>query len=462
MMCVMRLIAFAAQNHKGLRDRVELDLSRPSLSRLQPDPGEGWNAHLQPVICILGANASGKSTVLDAVHYAKSAVASSATGWQQEPRMPRAPFALEKESREAPSTYEFSFVHEDDVRGAKRFDYGFVVSDRGIEKEWLYALYGIRRERLIDRDAAREGSAEFSFARSLPRRAELTSITRRELILSRALLLGHPVLAPLGRSLTQGVEMVPLGDVHRERRLHAISEALAAGEIELDELVTLLQIADIGIESVEPREENLPPEFVSALEQFTKAMAGGGQARQPGDGSESPQFSVEMADAVIRSLAFFHRSIGGESVPLGVNEESSGTIAWLTLAVPAVEALRHGGVLLVDEIDASLHSHLLQTFVQLFLDPEINLVGAQLVFTTHDTFILSPASDVSLEPGQVWFTEKQNDGCVELYSLADFAVRDRDNVAKRYLEGRYGAVPRLASSLVHRLIRPAADVKAVG
>lgn len=72
------------------------------------------------------------------------------------------------------------------------------------------------------------------------------------------------------------------------------------------------------------------------------------------------------------------------------------------------------GSLAVDEIDASLHPHLVEVALQMFADPEINTSGAQLVFTSHDTYILSPLSDIELAPEQIWFTEKSGEGVTEL------------------------------------------------
>ena len=99
-------------------------------------------------------------------------------------------------------------------------------------------------------------------------------------------------------------------------------------------------------------------------------------------------------------------------------------------------------MLVVDELDSSLHPHLVQELVQLFHDPQHNPHGAQLIFTTHDTFLLDVAG--LFRRDQIWFTEKQADQSSRLYSLWDqFSPRKNESLGRAYLQGRYGAVPIL-------------------
>lgn len=444
----MHLLSFAARNHRSLRERVQLDLTRPSLARLQPPAGEEWGDHLHRVVGIFGANASGKSAVIDALAYARAAISLSATDWQAQPKMPRAPFALDSASNDDTSHFEFAFVFDDGEHGPTRFDYEFEVSPRGVERERLQALYATRRERLFERDASRVGT-EISFPRGFPAAAVLRGITRRELLLSRAVLLEHPVLAPIGQALIEGVDVVRVGDSHRERRLRSLTNALASGDADLEDIATMLRVADIGIESVSVTETELPPdarEFFEAVTELAK------QERPGRSGQAHVTISHDLSDAVVRSLDFTHRSEWSGGRPLDVSEESTGTIAWLAVVVPAVEALTDGSLLVVDELDAALHPYLVDVLVGWFADEALNVRGAQLIFSGHGTHVMSPLSEAALTAEQVWFTEKRKDGVTELFSLADFPHREGENKEKRYLDGRYGAVPRPAPSLVHGLL----------
>ena len=77
----------------------------------------------------------------------------------------------------------------------------------------------------------------------------------------------------------------------------------------------------------------------------------------------------------------------------------------------------------------------------MFKDPDINRNGAQLIFVAHDTSLLSNSPTRLLEPNEVWFCEKDSEGASEVYSLAEFDTRRGNNEQKRYLSGRFGAVP---------------------
>jgi putative phage resistance protein len=99
---------------------------------------------------------------------------------------------------------------------------------------------------------------------------------------------------------------------------------------------------------------------------------------------------------------------------------TAGTLTWLTTSWHTLNALRHGTLLLVDELDASLHPGLARYLVQLFLDSQTNPLGAQLIFTTHDVSLLGNSPTRLLEPRQVWFTEKDRSGRSELFCLDDF------------------------------------------
>ena len=96
---------------------------------------------------------------------------------------------------------------------------------------------------------------------------------------------------------------------------------------------------------------------------------------------------------------------------------------------------------MVDELDASLHPGLARYLVQLFLDPQMNPHGAQLIFTTHDVSLLGNSPTRLLEPRQVWFTEKDRSGRSELFCLDDFDNRAQNNNELRYLAGKFGAIP---------------------
>ena len=124
-------------------------------------------------------------------------------------------------------------------------------------------------------------------------------------------------------------------------------------------------------------------------------------------------------------------------------DESLGTPRFFSMLGPIVQILEQGDLLVVDELDCSMHPLLTQNLVELFQSNEANPNGAQLVFATHDSSLMSPSL---LRRDQIWFSEKNEKAATQLFSLCDIEriPRKRKAFEKNYLAGRYGAVPALA------------------
>ena len=129
---------------------------------------------------------------------------------------------------------------------------------------------------------------------------------------------------------------------------------------------------------------------------------------------------------------------------LPLEAESRGTQTLFRMALPIIQAMRTGGTLVVDELEASLHPMLAAKIIQQFNDPKTNPKNAQLIFTTHDTNLLGRTFDEPLlRRDQVWFTEKDKNGATILYPLTNYKPRKAENLERGYLQGRYGAIPFL-------------------
>lgn len=444
------LIRFKVSNHRSLRDEMVLDLARPTLRTLKPAPDERWADHVYPVAGIFGANASGKTSVLDALHYAIAAVRHSSGGWLGRTAMPREPFLLDHEWRRQPSTYDLDFVHSD-----RRYRYEFGVDDKGITHEQLRDLPSTRWRTLLRRDAPQ------STAKLHSSLSAIGPVAGRELVLSRAAMLDHAVLAPIAQGLNE-FDFTEVSYADRERRLHVITDAIAEGSIDLADVRSLLRMADVGIENVEVHEAALSDDLREVLALMQKkgmqidigqapAVGRADEGQEPEEPETAAILDENQSDEVVRNLLFTHAG-ADPTVKLDIRRESDGTLAWLALSVPALETLRFGGVYCIDEIDSSLHPHLVELLVAAFADPEVNRRGGQLILTSHESFLLSNLSDLELQPEQVWFAEKARDGATTVFSLADFPRHKDANHAKRYLLGRYGATPRLAPSAFGKLV----------
>ncbi|MBX9836350.1 MAG: ATP-binding protein, partial [Burkholderiaceae bacterium] len=149
--------------------------------------------------------------------------------------------------------------------------------------------------------------------------------------------------------------------------------------------------------------------------------------------------AVEQA---VDEVKFHHVTEHGKAI-FDLMDESSGTRNLLFLTGPILEILSKGQTLVVDELDTSLHTLLVQALVRLFHRPEINTGGAQLIFTTHDTSLLDAYG--LFRRDQIWFVEKRQDQNSSLYPLLDFSPRKNEALERGYLQGRYGALPLLRS-----------------
>ena len=136
----------------------------------------------------------------------------------------------------------------------------------------------------------------------------------------------------------------------------------------------------------------------------------------------------------------YHQGADGKLIPLDFEEESDGTKVVFSVAGPWLDVLKNGYTLVIDELHNSLHPHALKFLVSMFQNPEINISNAQLIFTSHETSVMTKDF---IHQDQVWFVEKDNADSSELFPLSDYKVRDVAAFQKLYLNGRYGAVPKV-------------------
>ncbi|GAA0350406.1 AAA family ATPase [Streptomyces blastmyceticus] len=404
------LLRFRVANVRSLRDEQEL-------SFVVPEGDEGTGARrlplsdgkqlaLYPVLGIFGANASGKSNVITALKKMSQAVLSSYAEWTSYDGIPRDEFALDPEAAAEKTFYEVDFVLEDGVR----WTYGFELGATRVESEWLFAYPKGRRNTWFDRDASREKVYDFPGAR-LQDRARLASTTRRNsLLLTRAANDGHPQLTPIYDWFKRNLwDITP--EAERSQREAYTAQRLLESETSRRRVEELLRVADLGI-------------------------AGADVELQPGK------------PPVVRLR---HSGAGEEPVSLDWQAESFGTRSWFALIGPLLLALDTGAVLLVDELDASLHSRFAAEVVRLFQTPWVNPKGAQLIFTAHDPSLFrTPSGRRLLEPGQLWLTEKDERGATELFPISDWEPTDEQDLMSSYLAGSFGGVPRVSEGQVGR------------
>jgi hypothetical protein len=196
-----------------------------------------------------------------------------------------------------------------------------------------------------------------------------------------------------------------------------------------DAIRDLVRRLDLGIRDLEVRitkykADELPQDVPEAVRQLASRMPG-----------------TEFKQAEVRTQ---HQKFDGAGQPAGVEHfemeahESEGTKKLFALAGLLADTLRAGQILVIDEFDARLHPLITQAIIGLFNSPKTNPHHAQLIFTTQDTNLLDRRF---FRRDQVWFTEKDRQGATQLYSLAEFRVRNDASFGRDYIRGKYGAVP---------------------
>ncbi len=339
--------------------------------------------NLVPAAAIYGANASGKSNVIKALSFMISVVRNSHRNWQPDSPIHRFPFLLDEDSRNRPSSFELDFIVS-----AVRYRYGFVLDSSHIVKEWLYAYPSSKQQMWFVRSEGR-----FTFGRNLSGENRLIQeLTRKNsLYLSAAAQNNHALLLPVYNYICNTIKCLIARD-------GVPTETLAIYDDKefRDKVFSLLTSADLGIlgvraESLDADERFKEPfaKLVSLLKDFVKEVAP--------KAADAPDFSK------ISHPVFLHQSNLGQPAELPMHEESAGTVAYFWLLGPVVKAIADGGVLAIDELDSSLHPLLALNLLGLFQDRKRNLHGAQLLFNTHDTNLLSATV---LRRDQIWFTEK--------------------------------------------------------
>ncbi|WP_199865368.1 MULTISPECIES: ATP/GTP-binding protein [Frankia] len=394
-------------------------------ARATPLRSQGRSVSVLPVLGVFGANASGKSNLLNAFRFMREAVRSSVADWAKAPgAVPREPFGLDPSCREETSLFEVDLLLGSEPI---RYTYGFELSDERVEAEWLHAYPRGKRNVWFDREAGRadDGGEEFVFKGSgfKGTRDALVQFTRpNALFLTVGATLNDPQLSALYRWFTDNLWLVtPGADIAARTQWtqRLLTDAKKSASYR-DRIIRLLAVADLGLTGID-------------------------------------------VDRDSGKVSLRHRAPHGGEVSLDfLTEESLGTHAWFAFLGPLLTVLDEGTVLLVDELDSSLHPTLAAEVVRIFQDPESNPRDAQLIFTTHDATLLGNAVlDRPLDRDQVWITTKRRSGETELYALTEAKPRKEENLERGYLRGRYGGTPRLtAGELMRELARQEARASA--
>lgn len=374
--------------------------------------GQDKPLKLLRLAAIYGPNASGKSTIIKAARALEAMVVDSASDFKPGRPIPiYRPFALARSASGAPST-----LGAEVLVGSRIMQYTVSFTGREIVRERIADVSGEEDKVWLEREG-QDIRIDTDHLDGLT--IDLTEITRKNAAaLSMAALNNQKTLAPLHDALSKSLTIVESDTrgvlAYSTYRLHDDSAFRDWA------MASLVGRADLGIVGVRTEQRDVP-ESVFARTGLTREEA----MERYGD------------DALRMVRARFAHRGADDDFELDWGEESDGTLKMLALAGPWHDATHQGLTVFVDEMTASLHEDLVTALLEVFNAPPRER-PSQMVFTTHDT---TPMERV-LRRDQVYFTEKGPDGASTLFSLGDFKDRAEHNIRKRYLQGRYGAVPR--------------------
>jgi uncharacterized protein len=413
------LVEFSAKNYRSIKERQTLSMAKAGGDELEEDnsftPDISGCTSLLRSAAIYGPNSAGKSNVIRAIMKMESIVRNSASTYQEGDSIPITPFLFDKDSVEEPTEFEAIFIAE-----GIRYQYGFSARKSHIIEEWLIAYPKGRAQRWFTRAFNEKSqSPEYKFSEFLlGQKSVWQKATRNNaLFLSTAVQLNSDQLKPIFNWFKDKLRYT------RRGWKSGITVSLCSSESEKNRVLDFLRAADFDIHDIQIEKEKFDPKLLS---------------------NEIPdslreKIIKEMSDADIFDLKTVHKTEVGDLVSLDFDEESDGTQKLFSFAGPWVEALRNGYILVIDELHDNLHPRLVRYLVDLFHSNKTNPKNAQLIFTTHETSILS--QDV-FRRDQIWFCEKDRNQATILYPLTDFKPRkDRENIELGYLSGRYGAFP---------------------
>lgn len=410
------LLEFRVENYRSIRDPHVLSLVASADKRLADThlamTGLKTPGRVVRTAAVYGPNASGKSNLLQALGFMRALVAESATVIQLGQTFNVQPFRLDTKLSTQPTEFEVTFVE-----ARVRYQYGFSLTPERIVDEWLLVYRAPKPQQWFSRRLnARTGKTTYEFSSHLtgPRKLWQESTRPNALFLSTAVQLNSELLRPVftwivDKILHFAAGQSPMPDVTNEWLKDAsgkrsVREFLSSADISISDILAV------------PRK--------GVRQQITFSPTGG-------------PAKVSREEQEMFMPQFVHETKHG-SAKFELHEESLGTQRLYLLAGPVLDVLRNGRVLVVDELDSSLHTLLVRHLIGMFHSDKLNPHGAQLVFSTHDTSLLD---QTLFRRDQIWFTEKDRSQATRLYPLSDFSPRNKEALERGYLAGRYGAVP---------------------
>lgn len=395
------LVNFTVGNFLSFREKKTLSLEAAPIKDSGSQIIEVGKLQLLPSAALYGANSSGKSNFLHALG-ALSVMVNKSSSSSSITRLPVIPFLLDKDSEKEPSFFEIEVITPSLVH----YRYGFECTQEIIVREWLYRIGSRSEKNLFIREGENIGVASsFSEGKGLEERTR-----------SNALFLSvcDAFNGPVAKVLVHSIVIPPLPDNPQELFDAQLAFIQATKEVYSEDVIRVFKNLDFGFTSFE-----IPSSVEEA--KAVKAWTTHNVYDENGQVIGNKRFSMKTS-------------------------ESAGTNRLFDIIYLIMSALAEGSPLVVDEVDRAMHPLITKYVIGLFNNAKTNPKGAQLIFTTHDTNLLSSKI---FRRDQIWFVEKDKTESSDLFCLAEFKdaegvkVRNDRSFEKDYIQGKYGAIPYL-------------------
>ncbi|MGB3206483.1 MAG: ATP-binding protein [Crinalium sp.] len=420
------LIEFSVGNYRSFKEQVTFSMVAANLVSKDKSLDTtnvfaiDQKLNLLKSAAIYGANASGKSNLAKALSFMKWFMVNSSKETQSTDEIGVEPFRLSTETEGKPSYFELVFLMD-----GRKYRYGFEVTQERVISEWLFYVPNLRENKLFERQLDEIKSSKKYNADGIQQRTRSNA-----LFLSVSAQFNVDLAENILEWITDKLNII--SGLHDEDYLNYTVRCFINNKNRAD-IIQLIKKLDLGISEVQVEQEDftidsLPDEMPDDLKKFI-AKVGGGKATATSIGISHRKFDI---DGNYKSIEEFDLE----------SHESEGTKKVFALAGPLITALKEGEILIIDEFDARLHPLISLAIVKLFNSEEANPNNAQLIFMTHDTNLLN---NKIFRRDQVWFTEKNRYGATDLYSLAEYKIRNDASFESDYIKGRYGAIPYIGN-----------------
>lgn len=406
------IIEFSVSNFRSIYDKVTLSMVAAKLTGKENTQDNIFeverykNLPLLKTAAIYGANAAGKSNLLKGISFFKEFLLNS-TDLKLGANINIIPFKLFEKAKDEPLTFEMDFIAVDGIR----YIYGFSITESEVTEERLVSFSTNKPTEIFVRK--KRDPIKFSSILKGHKKILEEQLQNNHLFLTKAANSNFEQLIPVYLYFKDTLKIY-LENTSKSlhTNLHSVDNLKFQAKV-----VELLKIADTGISSMSVKSskviitENRNVDFNELFQTFVGHFT----------------TDIEIQKPILWELS----------------NESDGTIKLFNFAAPIFVAIENGSVLIIDELNNSWHPLITEYIINLFNNKETNPKNAQLIFTTHDSSLLSKNL---FRRDQMWFFEKDKRGMSKLFSLTDFdkkGVRWNIPFDKWYLSGRFGAIPNI-------------------